>query len=220
MVKPTIRVLLVEDHTIVRKGLCALLETEPDIHVVGEAENGLQAVELAQTCEPDVILMDLVMPEMDGVEATRKILENQPNSHVLVLTSFGSEDKLFPAIKAGALGYLLKDTAPAEVLKAIRHAAEGYSSITPTIARRLLREFSQKHAKVSPDESLTKREIEVLKLVALGHTNTQISRELFISPATTRTHVSNILAKLNLSNRTQAALYALRQGLITLSETE
>ena len=215
-----IRVLLVEDHAIVRKSLCALLETESGIEVVGEARNGGEAVSKADSCEPDVILMDLLMPEMGGVEATRRIIERRPETQVLVLTSFGSEDQLFPAIDAGVLGFLLKDTAPNDVVKAIRQAADGYSAITPALAGRFLCESSHERAPETPGEPLTTHEIEVLKLLAHGYTNERIGNALFISSATVRAQVSKILANLALTNRTQAALYALRQGLVTLSEND
>ena len=218
MTTTQIRVLIVDDHQIVRKGISALLETETDLSVVGEAANGREAVAMAESLAPDVILMDLVMPEMDGIEATRKIRQHQPDSRVLVLTSFGSDDKLFPAVKAGALGYLLKDTSPQDLLHAIRQAARGQSALNPKVARRLLREFSADSELFPPSEPLTEREIEVLRLVARGLTNERIGAQLFISEATVRTHVSHILGKLNLTNRTQAALYALREGLVSLEQ--
>ncbi len=218
MSQDLIRVMIVDDHQIVRKGLRALLDTEPGIDVVGEACNGKQAVALASEVKPDVILMDLVMPEMDGVAATREIMTHRPGPNVLVLTSYGSDNKIFPAIKAGALGYLLKDTAPAELITAIFEAAEGQTSLDPTVARRLLREFSLDDKSSTPDEPLTERELDVLRLVATGSTNEDIANTLFISKATVRTHMSNILSKLNLANRTQAALYALREGLASLDD--
>ena len=210
--------LIVDDHQIVRKGISALLETEADLAVVGEAANGREAVELAEKLAPDVILMDLVMPEMDGIEAIGEIRARRPDSRILVLTSFGSDDKIFPAVKAGALGYLLKDTSPEELLHAIRQAAQGQSALNPKVARRLLREFSADPELFPPGEALTEREIDVLRLVARGLTNEKIGAQLFISEATVRTHVSHILGKLNLTNRTQAALYALREGLVSLDQ--
>ncbi len=220
MNKDEITVLVVDDHEIVRRGICALLETEGDIEVVGEADNGRDAVALAAELTPNVILMDLVMPEMDGVEATRAIRARQSDSHILVLTSFGTDDKLFPAVKAGALGYLLKDTSPEELVQAIRQGAEGHSALDPGVARRLLREFSREPEVIPPSEPLTDREIEVLRLIARGMSNEQIGAQLEISEATVRTHISHILGKLNLANRTQAALYALRQGLASLDEVD
>ena len=219
MSSKAIRVLIVDDHQIVRKGLRALLETEPDLDVVGEAADGQEAVEQAVRLQPDVILMDLVMPGLDGVEATRQIMSHRPEAHILVLTSYGSDNKIFPAIKAGALGFLLKDTRPQELVAAIHQAAAGLSALDPVVARRLLREFSHDDGDRAPSEPLTEREIEVLRLVARGLSNERIGEQLFISEATVRTHVSNILTKLNLTNRTQAALYALRVGLASLDET-
>jgi NarL family two-component system response regulator LiaR len=214
----TIKVLIVDDHEIVRSGIRSLLATEQGIEVVGEAANGRAAVEEAERLTPDVILMDLVMPEMDGVTAIREIRSRRRDSHILVLTSFGSDSKLFPAVKAGALGYLLKDTSPRDLVQAIRQAANGESSLNPAVARRLLREFSQESDLTPPTEPLTDRETEVLRLVARGFSNEKIAKTLFISDATVRTHVSNILSKLNLTNRTQAALYALREGLASLDD--
>jgi NarL family two-component system response regulator LiaR len=215
-----IRVLVVDDHAIVRKGICALLATEASIDVVGEASNGRQAVDLARSRQPDVILMDLVMPEMDGLEAIEQISDRQPEIRILVLTSFGSVDKVLPAIRAGALGYLLKDSGPQELLRAIEQVYDGNSSLHPAIARKLLDEISQPSGYGPEGESLTDREITVLKLVAQGYSNRDIANELTVSEATVRTHVSHILAKLELSSRTQAALYALRRGIVSLYEDQ
>jgi NarL family two-component system response regulator LiaR len=215
-----IHILVADDHAIVRKGICALLATEPGFEVVGEARDGQEALDLVQELQPDVVLMDLVMPVMDGLEATRHITGRYPGARVLVLTSFAGDDKVFPAIKAGALGYLLKDSSPEELVQAIRQVHDGESSLHPTIARKLLRELSPATDRDSVSELLTGREIEVLQLVAQGHTNRQIGEELGISEATVRTHMSKILAKLNLGSRTQAALYALRQGIASLDDSE
>jgi NarL family two-component system response regulator LiaR len=216
----TIRVLVADDHAIVRKGICALLATEPDIEVIGEARDGMEAVAQAQKAEPDVILMDLVMPGTDGLEATRQISARQPQARILVLTSFAGDDQIFPAIKAGALGYLLKDSEPEQLVQAIQQVYRGESSLHPSIARRLLRELSSPSERGPDTDSLTEREIEVLRLVAQGQSNREIADGLTISEATVRTHVSNILSKLNLCSRTQAALYALREGLASLQDTE
>lgn len=215
-----IRVLIADDHAIVRKGIRALLATEPDVEVVGEAENGQEAVTAALELQPDVILMDLMMPEMDGIEATRCITADQPEARILVLTSFAADDKVFPAIKAGALGYLLKDSGPEELVGAIRQVYQGESSLHPTIARKLLSELSGPSERPPTAEPLTEREVEVLRLVARGGSNREIAEALVISEATVRTHVSNILSKLHLASRTQAALYALREGLASLDDTE
>jgi NarL family two-component system response regulator LiaR len=222
---PLIRVLVADDHTIVRKGLCALLATEPTIQVVGEAHDGTQAIAQVQALHPDVILMDLVMPGMDGLEATRRITASDPTARVLVLTGYSSDDEIFSAIRAGALGYLLKDASPGELVLAIRQIYDGESSLDPTIARRLLAEFSPSRGRTPAPGSgsqrraidpLTSRETEVLLFVAQGSTNRQIAEQLAISEATVRSHMSKILTKLNLASRTQAALYALRQGIATV----
>jgi NarL family two-component system response regulator LiaR len=211
-----IKVLIVDDHAVVREGLRSLISYEPGISVVDEAEDGIKAVFKARQHRPDVILLDLVMPRQDGLETINQLQAEFPNSHILVLTSYAEDDKVFAAIKAGALGYLLKDSAPEELLKAIREVHQGQSSLHPTIARKLVREISQQSNLPLSEDPLTPREMEVLKLVAKGMSNQAISDQLFISVQTVRTHVSNILSKLHLANRTQAALYALREGITNL----
>jgi two-component system, NarL family, response regulator LiaR len=213
-----IRILITDDHVVVRRGTQALLATEPEIQVIGEAKNGEEAVAKAQQLRPDVILMDLEMPIMDGIEAIRRITASQIDARILVLTSFATDDKVFPAIKAGALGYLLKDSGPDELVRAIRQVCRGESSLHPTIARKLLQEMSRPSQKPPTEDPLTEREVEVLKLVAQGRSNQEIADELVISEATVRTHVSNILGKLHLASRTQAALYALKEGLASLDD--
>jgi NarL family two-component system response regulator LiaR len=216
-----IRVLLADDHEIVRKGICALLATETGIDVIGEAADGREAVAAAALLRPDVILLDLMMPEMDGIEAARQIKAETPEARILVLTSFSTDDKLFPAIKAGALGYLLKDSPPAALVNAIQEVYRGESSLHPKIARKLLLEISEPkkvRTKGEGPDPLTERELEVLQLVARGMGNQELAEKLFISEATVRTHVSNILGKLHLASRTQAALYALREGLASLED--
>jgi NarL family two-component system response regulator LiaR len=209
-------VLVADDHAIVRKGICSLLATEPCLEVVGEAQEGQEAVAKAQTARPDVVLMDLVMPGMDGVEAIRLITRSLPGVRILVLTSFASDDKVFAAIRAGALGYLLKDSGPEELVAAIRQVYSGRSSLHPTVARKLVQELCHGSDRACRTEALTEREMEVLRLLAKGQSNREISDRLAISEATVRTHVSNLLAKLDLCSRTQAALYALREGLASL----
>ncbi len=218
--KGNIRVLIVDDHAIVRKGVRALLEIEPGLEVVGEAGDGREAVTMAAQLRPDVILMDLVMPEMDGIEATRQISARLPEIRILVLTSFAADDKVFPAIKAGALGYLLKDSGPEELVQAIRQVHRGESSLHPAIARKVLRELTHPSDRPMAPDALTERELDVLRLLARGLGTQEIAERLVITEATARTHVSNILSKLHVSSRTQAALYALREGLATLDDPQ
>lgn len=213
-----IRVFITDDHSIVRKGIRATLELIDDIELVGEAANGREAVETVASANPDVILMDLVMPEMDGIEAIRQIKEEHPYIRILVLTTFAGEDKIFPAIKAGALGYQLKDSEPAELVEAIRQVYRGESALHPIIARKVLQELSHPAEKPPTPDPLTPRELEVLRLVAQGLENPEMSEKLVISEATVRTHVSNIMTKLHLASRTQVALFALREGLASLDE--
>ena len=213
-----IRVLIADDHAILRKGIRALLSTEPDIEVVGETSDGLETVAQAQTLRPDVILMDLVMPDMDGIEATRRITAEQPGVRILVLTSFAADDKVFPAIKAGALGYILKDSGPAELVQAIHQVYRGQPSLEPSIALKVLQELSHPSQRPPTPEPLSERELEVLRLLAQGKSNREIADQLVITELTVRTHVSNILGKLHLASRTQAALYALKEGLASLDD--
>jgi len=216
MTKAPIRVLIVDDHAIVRKGTGALLSEIEGITVVGEASDGEEAVQQAAALQPDVILMDLLMPKMDGIEAIRLILSNQPQIRILALTSFTSDEKILSAIKAGALGYFLKDGDPQSLVKAIRQVHRGEPALPPNIARKMMLALSQPQTPHPPIETLTDREKEVLRLVAKGHSNQRIADQLTITEVTVRTHVSHILKKLNLSNRVQATLYALREGLISL----
>jgi two-component system, NarL family, response regulator LiaR len=215
-----IRVLVVDDHAIVREGLRWLMSTEPGMELVGEAADGLEAIDKARALRPDVILMDLVMPRMDGITAITEIKTALPEVRVLVLTSFAEDEQVFPAIKAGALGYLLKDASPQKLLKAIRDIHAGTPSMHPLVARKLIQELQRPSDLPPTREPLTEREVEVLKLVARGLSNEEIAGRLFIGERTARTHVSNILSKLHLANRTQAALYALREGLVRLNREE
>ncbi|MBI5933532.1 MAG: response regulator transcription factor [Chloroflexi bacterium] len=216
-----IRVLIVDDHAMVRQGLRTFLELQDasalPIEVAGEAANGREAVELARQTQPDIVLLDLVMPEMDGLQATPKIIEASPNSRVIILTSFGEEDKVLPAIRAGAQGYLLKDIPPTELVQAVREAYQGKVQLHPEVAKKLMAVAAAKEMPTvtrpasNSDDGLTEREQEVLQLIADGKNNREIAEKLVISEKTVKTHVSNILAKLNLDDRTQAAIYALRR---------
>ena len=211
-----IRVLIVDDHAVVREGQRALIETEPGMELVGEGADGIEAIQLTKSLKPDVILIDLLMPRMGGIEAIDKIKAENSKVNILVLTSFAEDEKVFSAIKAGALGYLLKDATPQELLAAIRQVYRGEPSMDSAIAHKLMRELQRSSDLPLTEEPLTEREVDVLKLVAQGLTNQDIAEKLVISERTVRTHVSHILDKLHLANRTQAALYALREGLADL----
>lgn len=213
-----IRLLIADDHAIVRRGLRTLMMGEPDIELVGEAADGIEAVLKARALQPDVILLDMVMPRLDGLGAIQQIKQENPAAKIMVLTSFAEDDKLFPAIKAGALGYLLKDSSPEQLLQAIRDVYHGKSSLDPTVAIKLIRELNRPSNLPLSEEPLSEREVDVLKLVARGLTNQEIAETLIIGERTVGNHISSILSKLHLANRTQAALYALREGLATLDK--
>ncbi len=214
-----ISVILVDDHSIVRRGIKALLDTEQDIQVVGEAENGIEAVELACDIVPDVILMDLEMPKMDGIEAIQRILPSCPDIGILVLTSFTTDHRVFSAIKAGAHGYLLKDSEPEQLLNAIRRVHRREPSLHPTIARKLLDELPETNTDPSLTARLTEDEVAVLKLLAAGRDTAEIAGGVSTSPEIVRSHVESILRKLRLASRTQAVLYAMQEGLASPDET-
>lgn len=213
-----IRLLIVDDHAVVRKGLRGFLELMDGFEVVGEGSNGAEAVSFAQQLQPDVVLMDLIMPEMDGIEATRRIMISNPEIKILILSSFGDDDNVFPAIQAGALGYVLKDISPEDLADAIRQTAEGKSHLHPDITNKLIshvqKDPSQGDATNQLIKELTERELEVLIQIGRGLSNKEIASELSISPKTVKTHVSSILSKLQLSDRTQAAIFSIRQGLV------
>lgn len=212
-----IRVLVADDHAIVREGLRAVIAAEDDMELVGEAADGIEAVELAHEIQPDVILMDLLMPGKDGIEAISEILQENPDARVLVLTSFTEVDKILPTVKSGALGYIVKNSNPDELISAIRDVSQGAVSMQPDIARQLFNGLKRTaESQVQESELLSERELEVLKLLARGLTNEEIGEKLFISHRTVGVHISHILGKLELNNRTQAALYALRAGLTSL----
>lgn len=214
-----IRVFLADDHAVVRKGLETLIETHDDMQVIGTAVDGADAVKQATQLQPDVILLDLQMPHKSGLEAISDIRGNDPKARILVLTSFSDDSTVFSAIKAGALGYILKDSSPQELISAIRNVHQGRPSLHPDIALKMMHELNKPPAHLPPTEDpLTEREVDVLKLVARGLSNQEIADRLVLSERTVRTHISNILGKLHLANRTQVALYALRQGLAQLDE--
>ncbi len=213
-----IRVVIVDDHAVVRKGIIALLATESDIEVVCEATDGVEAIACVREQKPDVVLMDLEMPGMGGIEAIEQITTLNSEAQILVLTSFATDDKVFPAIKAGASGYLLKDSSPEDLILALRKVHAGESSLHPAIARKLLHELANPSEGPQTPDPLTGREVEVLRHVARGQSNLEIAETLVISEATVRTHVSNILGTLHLASRTQAALYALREGLASIED--
>jgi two-component system, NarL family, response regulator LiaR len=210
-----IRVLIADDHAVVRYGLRALLASEPSLDVIGEAADGVSAVAEAQALRPDVLLLDLRMPGKEGVEVIEEVTRTAPGVRILVLTSFVDDEHLFPALRAGASGYLLKESPPTELIQGIRDVAAGKSPLDPVVARRVLQELTQPPVPPAA-EALTDREMEVLGLVAQGLSNKAIAAELHLSERTVRSHVSSILAKLHLSSRTEAALYALRTGLARL----
>jgi NarL family two-component system response regulator LiaR len=213
-------VLIVDDHELVRQGFRALLAVKPGVEVVGEAADGFEAVELARSLRPDVILMDLVMPRKGGIEAARDITAEDPEARILVITSFDEDERVYQAIKAGALGYLLKDSSPDELMRAIIDVRHGRLSLHPNIAGALIHELNQPREMPLTSDPLTAREVDILILVAKGWSNQEIADHLVISERTVGAHVSNILGKLHLANRTQAALYALRTGLTDLTPEE
>jgi NarL family two-component system response regulator LiaR len=211
-----IKVLIADDHRVVRQGLRTFLELHEDIEVIGEAEDGVEAVEMVRRLKPHVVLMDLVMPRLDGISATRQVVALDCGARVIALTSFTEDDKVFPAIQAGASSYLLKDVSPDELVEAIRAVQRGEARLHPNVARKLMEQVAHQ-ASPKPDraaESLTGREQEVVRLVAKGRSNQAIAQELVISEKTVKTHISNILSKLDLADRTQLAIFAIKNGLV------
>lgn len=213
-----IRILLADDQAMVRAGLRMILEAESDIQVIGEAEDGLRAITLVHNLKPDVVLMDIQMPVMNGLEATRRIVkETEGASRVLILTTFERDDYIFEALRSGASGFILKNAPPEDLVTAVRVIAEGNGLLAPSITRRIISEFAKRPVRPpvkNEVEHLTEREIEVLKLIARGKTNAEIASELVVSEATVKTHVSNLLTKLGLRDRVQAVVYAYESGLI------
>lgn len=215
-----ITILIVDDHKVVRRGVRAFLETQPDLGVVGESESGTAALKLVEEFAPDVVLMDLVMPKMDGVEATRQIKQMSPRTQVIVLTSYHQDEYIFPAIRAGALSYLLKDAEPEELADAVRKAAQGEAVLHPRVAARVVQELHGARSDTpNAFTELSDRELQVLRLIADGMNNANIAETLIISEKTVKSHVSNILSKLHLADRTQAAVYAWREGVVRASES-
>jgi len=208
-----ISVIIVDDHAVVRQGLSTFLELQGDIEVVAEASNGIEAIETVKEHQPDIVLMDLEMPEMDGIETTRQIRAQHPDLKIIILTSFATKDKILPAIKAGASSYELKDISPSELVEAIRVTYQGETHLHPKVVKQLMENIAENTDQRNP-EALTERELEVLKQIAAGLDNRQIAKELFISEKTVKTHISNILFKLDLDSRTQAAIYALKNNLV------
>jgi two-component system, NarL family, response regulator LiaR len=207
-----IRVLIADDHAVVRQGLRTYLELQDDVEVVAEAPDGEAAVREAERHAPDVVLLDLVMPGLDGVGALAVLRERVPSARVLVLTSFGDDDRVFAALRGGAAGFLLKDTEPADLVRAIRTAHAGQAPLSPAVATRVVQQIAA-GTRPRAIDVLTRRELEVLRLIAQGHSNKRIALELGVAEKTVKTHVGHVLAKLDLSDRTQAALYAVREGL-------
>jgi len=220
MNEEVISVLIVDDHTVVRDGLQALISAEPSMHVVAAVGDGIEAVEFVKKLNPDVVLMDLVMPHMDGIQATIEIKKDNPDARILILTSFAEDHQVFAAIKSGATGYLMKDSSSEELIQAIRDIYKNKPVLQPEVAKRLMLDIRSQDDQSSQTKALTDREIEILEQVALGKTNQEIADVLFVSERTVRTHITNILAKLGLSNRTQAALYALREGIAHIPYTK
>ncbi len=210
-----ITVLLVDDHEVVRSGVSAFLASQPDFEVVGEAKSGTEAVNLVQKTVPDVVLMDLVMAKMDGVEATRQVKAVSPRTKIVVLTSYHQDEYIFPALQAGAISYILKDVKMDELADALRRASQGEATLHPRVASRVIQELhGANREELNPYTELTEREMEVLKLIAKGQSNSEIADSLVISVNTVKGHVSNILSKLHLADRTQAAVYAWQQGIV------
>lgn len=208
-----IRVLFVDDHEMVRIGVTAYLSAQPDIEVVAEADDGYVAIELALEHKPDIILMDLVMKEMDGIEATRRIMEQWPEAKIIIVTSFLDDEKVYPALEAGATSYMLKTSKASEIANAVRSTYKGQSILEPEVAGKMMQKMRRK-TEILPHEELTNREMEILLLMTQGKTNQEIADELFIALKTVKVHVSNILAKLQVQDRTQAVIYAFKHSLV------
>lgn len=208
-----IRIVIVDDHEIVRQGLTGFLGLQDDIEIVAEGSDGEEAIALSEKYKPDILLLDLLMPKMDGAEATRRILDENPEAKIIILSSFSDEDRAIPAVQAGAFGYLLKDIAPDDLATAIRDAHAGKAQMAPEITQKLMDRMRSPDASNDVRDTLTARETDVLRCIARGMSNDEIAGELYISPLTVKTHVSSLLSKLDLADRTQAAIYAIRNGI-------
>jgi NarL family two-component system response regulator LiaR len=213
-----IRIMIVDDHAVVRQGLRTMLEPKGEYEVVGEATNGIELIQLCRTLQPDLIILDLIMPELGGIEAIQQIKKCSSKSKILVLTSFSEEGKVIAALKAGANAYVLKESSPEELLHAIQAVVKGETWIYPNLAKKALEQLIHPTQTSTEEIELTRKELEVIKLIAKGKTNSQIAQDLCVSESTVRFHLSNIFSKLDLKNRTQVALFALREGLTTLEE--
>lgn len=211
-----INILVVDDHAVVRTGISAWIASEPDLFLSGEAADGEEAIAKALELQPDVILMDLILPKKDGIDAIKEIIQGNPEARILVITSFSEKDNAIQAIKAGAMGFMMKDTSPESMLQAIREVHQGNPWLSAEITRMLIHEDIRAAETISPVEKLTDREMDVLRLIAQGLPDKDIANQLTISKATVRYHVTNILTKLRLENRTQAALYAIREGHVSI----
>lgn len=212
-----IKVLFVDDHEMVRIGVSAYLSAQADIEVIGEADNGLKAVELAMELRPDIILMDLVMPEMDGIEATKRIIEKWPEAKIIIVTSFLDDEKVYPALEAGATSYMLKTSKASEIARAVRSTFQGQSVLEPEVTGKMMEKL-RRPQKTQLHEQLTNREMEILLLMTQGKTNQEIADDLYIALKTAKVHVSNILSKLAVQDRTQAVIYAFKHSLVQEEE--
>lgn len=219
MTSTSIKIIIVDDHAMVRKGMRAFLSEFEDIHVIGDAPDGWKTIDLVKQLKPDVVLLDLFMPGMDGIETIQRLLTVQPHLGIVILTAFASEEKVVEAIQAGALGYVVKDAQPEELVQSIRLVAAGTPAISPAIAWKILHAGTEDREKTSRQMELSEREAEVLRLLTKGKTDQEIANELVLADVTIRTHVNRILTKLGLQNRVQAALYCVRSGMVSLEET-
>ena len=214
---PTIGILIIDDHAMVREGLSMALTLQPDFEIIGQAENGLQGIALAERFEPNLVLLDLSMPDMDGITVSRRLRRNLPDTRILILTGLHDDERVIDAVEAGVDGYIVKDATTGELIEAIRHVARGHAYFHPLITQALVRQSASNVAPAEPQTPLTRRELDVLRLMITSATNRAIAAQLHVGEETVRTHVKNILRKLEQPNRTQAVLEGVRRGLITLT---